>query len=80
MESRRNVSASKHIPSERLGSGERGHDRDGAFGALPGIGGAQLREWAKTETNEEARLGLLDMARQYDQLAGDGPGNRKPRG
>src|SRR6476469_1923828 len=40
MESRRNVSASKHIPGERLGSGERRHDRDGAFGALPGIGGA----------------------------------------
>jgi crotonobetainyl-CoA:carnitine CoA-transferase CaiB-like acyl-CoA transferase len=25
---------------------------------------AQFREWAKTETNEEARAGLLDMARQ----------------
>jgi hypothetical protein len=23
----------------------------------------QFREWAKTETNEEARAGLLDMAR-----------------
>ena len=32
---------------------------------------AQFREWAKTETNEEARAGLLDMARQYDRLAGD---------
>ena len=30
---------------------------------------AQFREWAKTETNEEARVGLLDMARQYEQLA-----------
>jgi len=41
---------------------------------------AQFREWAKTEINEEARNGLLDMARQYDQLAGDGPANPKPRG
>jgi len=24
---------------------------------------AQFREWAETETNEEARSGLLDMAR-----------------
>jgi hypothetical protein len=32
---------------------------------------AQFREWAKTETNEEARAGLLDMARQYDRLADD---------
>ena len=30
---------------------------------------AQFREWAKTETNEEARAGLLDMARQYDRLS-----------
>jgi hypothetical protein len=30
---------------------------------------AQFREWAKTETNEEARAGLLDMARQYERLA-----------
>jgi hypothetical protein len=29
---------------------------------------AQFREWAETETNEEARSGLLDMARQYDRL------------
>jgi hypothetical protein len=29
---------------------------------------AQFREWATTETNEEARAGLLDMARQYDRL------------
>ena len=32
---------------------------------------AQFWEWAKTETNEEARAGLLDMARQYDRLASD---------
>jgi hypothetical protein len=32
---------------------------------------AQFREWAKTETNEEARAGLLDMARQYERLAAD---------
>jgi hypothetical protein len=30
---------------------------------------AQFREWAESETNEEARAGLLDMARQYDRLA-----------
>ena len=41
---------------------------------------AQFREWAKTETNEEARAGLLDMARQYERLAGDRPANPKPRG
>jgi hypothetical protein len=41
---------------------------------------AQFREWAKTEINEEARDGLLDMARQYDQLAGVGPANPRPRG
>ena len=28
----------------------------------------QLRQWAETETNEETRLGLLDMARQYERL------------
>lgn len=28
----------------------------------------QYREWASTETNEEARAGLLDMARQYERL------------
>ena len=33
---------------------------------------AQFREWAETETNEEARSGLLDMARQYDRLVKDG--------
>jgi len=32
---------------------------------------AQFREWAKTETNKEARAGLLDMARQYERLASD---------
>jgi hypothetical protein len=32
---------------------------------------AQFREWAKTETNKEARAGLLDMARQYERLARD---------
>jgi len=32
---------------------------------------AQFREWATTETNEEARVGLLDMARQYERLASD---------
>jgi hypothetical protein len=32
---------------------------------------AQFLEWAKTETNEEARAGLLDMARQYERLATD---------
>ena len=30
---------------------------------------SQFREWAKTETDEEARAGLLDMARQYEELA-----------
>jgi hypothetical protein len=30
---------------------------------------AQFRKWAETETNEGARAGLLDMARQYDRLA-----------
>jgi hypothetical protein len=30
---------------------------------------AQFREWATTESNEEARAGLLDMARQYERLA-----------
>ena len=29
---------------------------------------AQFREWATTESNEEARAGLLDMARQYERL------------
>ena len=28
----------------------------------------QFRQWAETETNEEARAGLLDMARQYERL------------
>jgi len=28
----------------------------------------QFRQWAETETNEETRLGLLDMARQYERL------------
>jgi hypothetical protein len=32
---------------------------------------AQFREWAETETNPEARAGLLDMARQYDRLVSD---------
>ena len=32
---------------------------------------AQFREWATTETNEEARAGLLDMAWQYDRLVKD---------
>ena len=32
---------------------------------------AQYRKWAETETNEAARAGLLDMARQYDRLAGE---------
>jgi hypothetical protein len=31
----------------------------------------QFLEWAKTETNEEAQAGLLDMARQYERLATD---------
>jgi hypothetical protein len=31
----------------------------------------QFLEWAKTETNEEAQAGLLDMARQYERLASD---------
>jgi hypothetical protein len=31
----------------------------------------QFREWAKTETNDEARAGLLDMARQYERLASE---------
>jgi hypothetical protein len=32
---------------------------------------AQFRQWAETETNVEARAGLLDMARQYERLAID---------
>jgi hypothetical protein len=32
---------------------------------------AQFREWATSETNEEARAGLLDMARQYERPASD---------
>jgi len=32
---------------------------------------AQFRQWAGMETNEEARAGLLDMARQYERLAID---------
>jgi hypothetical protein len=32
---------------------------------------AQFREWAEGETNEEARQGLLDMARQYDRLVAE---------
>ena len=32
---------------------------------------AQFREWATTESNEEARAGLRDMARQYDRLLKD---------
>jgi len=32
---------------------------------------AQFWEWALTETNQEARAGLLDMARQYERLASD---------
>ena len=31
----------------------------------------QYRKWAESETNEAARAGLLDMARQYDRLAGE---------
>jgi hypothetical protein len=42
-------------------------DRLAHYGELA----AQFREWAKTETNEEARAGLLDMARQYERLASD---------
>lgn len=29
---------------------------------------AQFQEWAESEPNEEARVGLFDMARQYEQL------------
>jgi hypothetical protein len=32
---------------------------------------AQFREWAEAEANEEARAGLLDMARQYDRLVSE---------
>jgi hypothetical protein len=32
---------------------------------------AQFREWAKSETNGEARAGLLDMALQYERLASE---------
>jgi hypothetical protein len=32
---------------------------------------AQYRQWAADETVAEARDGLLDMARQYDRLAGE---------
>jgi hypothetical protein len=32
---------------------------------------AQFRQWAETEANQEARAGLLDMARQYERLAID---------
>ena len=30
---------------------------------------AQFRQWAESETVSEARVGLLDMARQYERLA-----------
>jgi hypothetical protein len=40
---------------------------------------AQFRKWAETETNEEARAGLLDMARQYERLA-SGSRSRPERG
>ena len=30
---------------------------------------AQFRQWAEDETVDEARDGLLDMARQYERLA-----------
>jgi hypothetical protein len=36
----------------------------------------QFRQWAGMETNEEARAGLLDMARQYERL----PSELKSRG
>ena len=39
---------------------------------------AQFREWAKRETNAEARAGLLDLARQYDRLAADLASKRDP--
>jgi hypothetical protein len=39
---------------------------------------AQFRQWAETETNEEARAGLLDMAQQYERLAGDRPARSPP--
>jgi len=29
---------------------------------------AQFRAWADNEPNDEARAGLLDMARQYERL------------
>jgi len=32
---------------------------------------SQFREWAEEETVPEAREGLLDMARQYEQLASE---------
>jgi len=32
---------------------------------------AQFRQWAADETGFEARAGLLDMARQYERLAGE---------
>ena len=32
---------------------------------------AQYRQWAEAETNEEAHAGLLEMAIQYDRLAGE---------
>jgi hypothetical protein len=32
---------------------------------------AQFRGWAETETNGEARTGLLEIARQYDRLAAE---------
>jgi hypothetical protein len=29
----------------------------------------QFRKWAEAETREQSRIGLLDMARQYERLA-----------
>ena len=32
---------------------------------------AQFRQWAETEPSDEARDGLLDIARQYERLASE---------
>lgn len=54
---RANLDSDRPIPTEV----ERiAHYRDMA---------GQFRKWAEAETQEKARTGLLDMARQYERLA-----------
>jgi hypothetical protein len=41
---------------------------------------AQFWQWAETETNEEARVGLMDMARQYERLTSELKARLPPNG